>query len=217
MSAVPAVTIWVAYATGWVIMGGALARTPTRPTTWPVLLWCVVAVPSLVQLLWAPGLLEWGQRQSSQLDAGQWWRLGTAIFLQDGGWPGTVFNLAMLAVTLSLVGAVWRGLPTVLVFLLVGVLANGLTHLTTGQTGAGNSMATMGLLAVAVVSVVWARPRSREALAPFAIFAAATIVLLLARDEHGLALSIGLLLGALGTGRRRHHDGAEVGPDSVRS
>lgn len=209
--------IWVAYATGWVILRGALARTATRPATSAVLLWCAVAVPSLVQLLWAPGLLAWGQRQSSQLDAGQWWRLGSAIFLQDGGWPGTVFNLAMLAVTLWLVGAVWRGLPAVLVFLLVGVLANGLTHLTTGQTGAGNSMATMGLLAAAAVSVVRSRPRSREALAPFAVFAVATVVLLLARDEHGLALSIGLLVGVLGRGRLRHHDSIEVRPDSVRS
>ena len=154
-----------------------------------------------------------GQRESSAISAGQWWRLGTAIFLQDGGWPGTVFNLVMLAVTLRLVGAVWRGLPTVLVFLLGGVLANGLTHLTTGQTGAGNSMATMGLLAAAVVSTVWSRPRSRETLAPFAVFAAATCVLLVARDEHGLALSIGVL-GALPFSRWARRPDK---PDSVRS
>lgn len=217
MSPVAAVAIWVAYLAGWAALRSTL--TPlSRPRGWAILIWCVVAVTSLVQLVWAPGLLEWGQRQSSAITAGQWWRLVTAIFLQDGGWPGTVFNLVMLAVTLWLVSAVWRGLPMVLVFLLGGVLANGLTHLTTGQTGAGNSMATMGLLAAAVVCVVWPRPRSRETLAPFAAFAAATCVLLLERDEHGLALAIGVL-GALPlswwTGRPGRT--ARSQPDSVAS
>lgn len=181
MEPLAVLVVWVALIAGWVALRGAVVRRADdgvdvprlmRPRPWAVALWCLVAVPSLVQVAAAPALLEWGQRESSAIAGGQWWRLVTAIFLQDGGWAGTAFNLAILAVTLVLVGAVWRGLPAVLVFLVGGVLANVLTWLVLDQTGAGNSMATLCLLA------------------------AATVVLLAVGDQHGLALALGLAAGA---------------------
>lgn len=194
MSAVAVVAIWVAYLSGWTVLRQALSRLP-RPRWWAVLLWCVVAVPSLVQLLWAPELLDWGRRDASAIEAGQWWRLATSIVLQDGGWLGAVFNLSMLAVTLLLIGEVCRGLTSVLVFLVGGVLANVVTLLASGQSGAGNSMATMFLLAAVVVMVVWRRWPARATLVPGGLLVLAAVALLGTGDEHGPAVALGCVVG----------------------
>ncbi|USQ79241.1 rhomboid family intramembrane serine protease [Ornithinimicrobium faecis] len=195
MSVVAVVAIWVTYLTGWTVLRQSLTRLP-RPRWGAVLLWCVVAVPSLVQLLWAPELLEWGGRDASAIASGEWWRLATSIVLQDGGWFGTVFNLSMLAVTLLLIGDVCRGLTCVSVFLVGGVLANVLTLWTTGQSGAGNSMATMCLLAAMAVTVAWPRRPAREVLVPCALLVVATLSLVVTGDEHGPAVVLGLVMGA---------------------
>ncbi|QDO89593.1 rhomboid family intramembrane serine protease [Ornithinimicrobium ciconiae] len=196
MSAVAVVAIWVAYLAGWTALRGALTALPTPPW-WAILLWCVVAVPSLVQLLWAPGLLAWGQRDNAAVSEGQWRRLATSIVLQDGGWGGTVFNLVMLAVTLLLVAQVWRPGATVAVFVIGGVACNVLTVLLSGEPGAGNSMATMCLLSAAAVTVVRGSPPARRTLVPVILVAVAAVVLLVGADEHGPALALGLLVGLL--------------------
>ncbi|MCK0112447.1 hypothetical protein MWU75_09885 [Ornithinimicrobium sp. F0845] len=209
MGPVAVVAVWVVLLAGWTVLRGDVVRRAQttgvsplrllRPRPWSIGLWCVVAVPSLVQVAAAPELLKWGQRESSALAAGQWWRLVTALGLQDGGWAGTAFNLAVLAVTLLLVGAVWRGVPAVLVFLVGGVLANALTWLVLDQTGAGNSMATLCLLAVVAVATAWPGSGwwSWSAVLPVLLMAAAAVTLLAVRDQHGLAVALGLLGGAV--------------------
>lgn len=198
MSLTVTVAIWVAYLAGWSALRQSLTRVP-RPRWWAVLLWCAVAVPSLVQLLWAPGLLAWGQRESTALAAGEWWRLLTAIGLQDGGWVGTAFNLTMLAVTLLLVGELWRLWVTVLVFVVGGVGANLLTALLLGTTGAGNSMATLCLAAAAAVTTAGRQRWSAARGVPLLLVGLAAGALILTTDQHGLALVLGLAAGlALG-------------------
>lgn len=189
MSAVAVVAIWVAYLAGWTAVRQALHRVP-RPRWGVVLLWCAVAVPSVLQLTVLPGALAWGQRDSAAVVSGEWWRLVTSIGLQDGGWGGTAFNLVMLAVTLLLVGEVWRWWATALVLVAGGVGANLLTVLTFGQTGAGNSMATLCLLAAAAVSMSDHR-------SPVLLVVAAAVLLVILGDQHGLALALGFVTGAL--------------------
>lgn len=200
MSLTAIVAIWVAYLAGWSALRSSLTRVP-RPRWWAVLLWCVVAVPSLGQLVWAPGLLAWGQRESSALAAGEWWRLLTAIGLQDGGWGGTVFNLTMLAVTLLLVGELWRPWVTVLVFVLGGVGANLLTASLLGTTGAGNSMATLCLVAAAAVTTAGRRWSAAQAV-PLLLLGLAAAALILTTDQHGLALALGVAVGVTLSGFR---------------
>lgn len=163
---------------------------------WGVGLWCAVAVPSLLQVV-APGLLEAGERDPDAIAAGEWWRLLTSMFLQDGGLTGTVFNLVTLAVSLVLVGTVVRGPRVVVLFVAGGVVANLLTVLTFGQSGAGNSMATIFLLVVATFE---ARPWSVRRDAGLAAVAALGLVaaaLLVAGDQHGLAVAAGIVWQAL--------------------
>lgn len=194
MSIVATVAYWAVLAAAW---GGLQHEreggTPLRPSVPAVLLWLAVAVPSAVQLAVAPTLLDLGQRESDAILDGQLWRLVTSLVLQDGRWYGTVSNLAILAITLVLVGPFLRGWRVVAVFISGGVVANLLTVATFGQSGAGCSMATI-VLAVTALGLVG---RQRVRLVASLVIAAAALTLLLQHDQHGLAAAAGLCVSAV--------------------
>lgn len=194
---VESVILWFAFAAGWMaIAATSLAREPSRPpvrfTWWGLILWLVVTVPSLVQLA-VPHLLPAGMRTGAILDDGEWWRLLTANVLQDGGLAGTLSNLSVLAVTLLLVG---RALPGALAVPLYIVGGLGSMLLQLSHPGAGNSMATLALLAATVVIVLRrpVRPIVPIGLGVLIVIGAGLTVL---ADEHGPAILLGLLLGVL--------------------
>ena len=181
------------YVVGWLLLAWRRPDgRPPRVTAWGAGLVALVAAGWVAQLL-RPALLGLGMRDSAAVRSGQWWRLATAIVLQDGGWIGAVVNLVALAVTVGLSGevlAAWTGL---LVALVGGIAANLLTVLTFGQPGAGSSMATMVLLVVTVL-VGLRDPSWREAGLVVALVVLAA-VLLARRDQHGLALALALVTG----------------------
>jgi hypothetical protein len=72
-------------------------------------------------------------------------------------------------------------------------VGNLLTIVFLDQPGAGNSMATMFLVAVAAV-VAWSR-RGRHREPPMIALAAIALVLLALRDQHGFATTAALLAG----------------------
>jgi hypothetical protein len=191
MGAVVALCYMGVYLAGWSTVRGVERRVP-RPTGWGIGLWCVVAVPSVLQFA-VPGMLEAGQRDPSAIADGEWWRLFTSMGLQDGGLLGTAFNLVTLAITVALVGAVLRGPLMVATFVIGGLIGNVLTIVILDGTGAGNSMATMFLVAVAAVVVWFRRGHHREP--PMLALAAIAVVLLVLRDQHGFATTAGLLTG----------------------
>src|SRR5215211_6263561 len=57
-----------------------------------LLLFIAIAFPSILQIFF-PTLLFALQRDTARFLGGEWWRLVTALFVQDGGIGGTVFNL----------------------------------------------------------------------------------------------------------------------------
>jgi membrane associated rhomboid family serine protease len=154
-----------------------------------------VAVPSLLQFA-LPGMLDAGRRDPSAIADGEWWRLLTSMFLQDGGWLGTAFNLVTLAISLTLVGAVVRGPVMIAGFVIGGLVCNLLTIAFLDKPGAGNSMATMCLVAATAVGLWLRQGRRRESLVPTVALTVVTVVLLALRDQHGLAAATGLLAGA---------------------
>lgn len=203
MSGISVIAFWVVFMGAWLVLTrlGA-AHMPRRGSgLWCVSLWCAVAVPSILQFA-HPVLYDLGRRQPEAVRDGQVWRLFTSMFVQDGGWPGALSNLVVLGVTLLLVRRVLAGPAIAGLFLLGGVLGNILTVATFGQSGAGNSMATMFVATVAVV--LTAGPRRRVALAALVLIAAAGGALLSQHDEHGLAVAAALLVGVVGRRSARH-------------
>lgn len=221
-----ALAYWAVFGFGW--LGSRDERESRARPLWPlnpwaVGTWALVAVPTLLQVTVWPGLFDAGMRRATAVEHGQFWRLATALTLQDGWRSGAVSNLAILAVTVVVCGpvlAAWR-FPAVL--LAGGVLANVATIVTHGADGAGNSMATMVTVVVAAL-LVRAAPRAspgpsrvpggegpdgeedREDSGPGGFAArwvpvAGIVVsgaaLVLGGDEHGWAVVIGLALGVI--------------------
>lgn len=198
----------IVYLTSWRVLRVADERSADGPvrraTVAGVVLWCAVAIPSVLQFLF-PVLLELGRRDGAAIAGGEWWRFVTSMLVQDGGWFGALFNLVTLAVTLLLVPAVFSGATTVVLFLVGGAVSDLLVLVLLGESGAGNSLATMFLVAAAA-AVAWGRRRRERAVRwPALGLVAVTVLLLVLLDEHGIATALGLVVGGLVAlvGRRR--------------
>lgn len=108
-----------------------------------VVVFVLTAVPSLLQGL-LPGLEPALRRDPSAIAEGEWWRLGTSLVVQDGGWLGTLSNLAFLLILGTFaertLGRVWW-----LALYLGGAVAGQAAGVLFGTVGAGNSVAVCGL------------------------------------------------------------------------
>jgi membrane associated rhomboid family serine protease len=106
------------------------------------------AVPSVVPVL---------QRESGALEAGQWWRLVTPLFVQTLGWYQVVTNL----VTLAVVGVIaerlfgrWRWV----VLFAAGTIGGQIAAYAWREPGGGDSIAICGLAGGAVIWLLAGRP-----------------------------------------------------------
>jgi len=174
---------------------GRVGRPGSAVPLAAVALWAVVAVPSLVQpavpelygaLYRDPGLV---------LARHQWWRVVTAIVVQDGGVPGTAWNLAVLA-PVAVLGVRARGARQAAgIFWGCGIALN-LGALVVSPSGGGNSGATYALaLSIAVLAWTTRLGRASELRTAGAVVAAAALVAL--RDLHGVAMLVGALVGVV--------------------
>jgi rhomboid protease GluP len=176
----------VVLAAGWA--AGQLLRPPERKPWATLVALVVVGVPSLVQLTAAPGLLHALERRPDELADGKLWRLVTSLVVQDGGWPGAVFNLVGLLVVGVVAERVWGPLRWTVIWLVAGVGAQ-FWGLVVQPRGGGNSVATFGLAAsLAVRAVLRGDGRARLA---GAVSLLAGVVLLVVGDVHGGAVVLG--------------------------
>jgi hypothetical protein len=176
---------------------GRLSLRTTPSVGW--VLWLAIALPSLAQIPY-PGLYEaWHRSASAVLDDHQWWRVATALVVQDGAIAGTISNLVVLAVALLACLPLWGARATVLAFLLGGVGLNLAAVLAGADDDAGNSGATLALLATLPLLTFAVLPDHRwRAVAGAVVTSAAATVLIVVNDGHGIAVLLGLLLGFLG-------------------
>lgn len=165
-----------------------------RPRTASAALWCLVAVPSLIQFVYPP-LLTALRRDWPLIKDGQLWRLVTSMMVQDGGAVGTAFNLIILAVVLVAAQEVWPARWAWLAFWLGGVAANLVVGPRLNPIGAGNSMATF-VLATAAATSVLARS-SRAARLPAVGALACVALMVLVGNYHGYAALVGLPIGLM--------------------
>lgn len=166
------------------------------PRPWAALAAVVaVAVPSLLQLSVAPGLLAAWERDPGATGQGQIWRLVTALLVQDGGWTGTVFNLAILLWIGVMAESAWGSGRWVVIAVCSGVGAQ-LWGWVVQPQGAGNSVLVFGLAASLLVLGLAGPARASRVAGAFGLLA--MVVLLVGGDLHGGAATIGALVaGAL--------------------
>ena len=102
-----------------------------------------VGVPTLLQARY-PSIRSALQRDARSISSGQWWRLVTALCVQDGGVAGSAFNLISLPVVGTIAERLWGARRLLLTFFLGGVLSE-LVALSWQPIGAGNSVANFSL------------------------------------------------------------------------
>jgi len=159
----------------------------------------VTLICGVTQLLHRP-LYDVVVRDAARIDDGQWYRLVTAMFFQDGWAAGLITNLIFLAVLGSVAERVFgRGRWLVLYFG-CGLFGQLMSYLWLNPVGAGNSMCCAGLLgALAYVAL---RPPAGLAMQPhLRIMAIAVPVLAVVdtvlHDNHGLPALLGIVLAFL--------------------
>lgn len=178
------------------VMGGRLLAASAGRRV-PVATLCMaiaVGAGLLLQLAWPPALAMF-RRDADAIATGELWRLGTALFFQDGGLAGGLFNLTLLALIGTAAEQVWRPLLWLVVYFGGGLLTE-IAALWWQPVGAGNSVACFALAGSLFALAVTARGRGPLRLLGGAGFAAA-VVLMARQDIHGIAIAIGGAAGLI--------------------
>lgn len=131
-------------------MKARLAGLHRRPVTTMTVL-AVTAAANLTQFA-VPGTLAHFQRTPAELH-GQWWRMVTSLFVQDGGVVGTLSNLLFLALIGAAAEQVLSRPRWLLHYFGVGVAAEIVGYFW-DPLGGGNSIAVCGLTG-AVMLALW--------------------------------------------------------------
>ncbi len=161
----------------------------------------VTAIVLLAQLA-DPSLFDRFKRDAAAIDAGEWWRLLTGMFFQDGKLLGGIFNLVALAVVGTFTEWCLGRVSWFVLYFGCGLFGQFLSYLWLNPVGAGNSMCVAGLLGALAV-VVW---QARDAEPPQALYRGALLIAPLAvldtvlHDNHGMPALLGIALGLLVTG-----------------
>ena len=177
-----------------------LAAGPRRPyLTGAVFL--VTLACGIAQLAYRP-LYEHVVRDASRIDDGQWYRLLTGMFFQDGWAHGLISNLLLLAVFGAVAERVlgrWRWL---ILYFVCGWIGQLVSYVWLNPVGAGNSMCVAGLIGGLATVVVLANRRYGVVL-PLQLRIAAIVVPVLAvvdtivRDNHDIPCLVGMALAFL--------------------
>lgn len=180
-------------------------RALRRP--WPaVVAVVVIGIPSLGQFLWPELAAALMRDPDATLLHGQWWRVVTALLVQDGGLAAAIFNLAVVALVMLMGNAVWGWWRATLLFVGCSVVLN--VAALGWQPGGGTSFASDGLLmAVSARLAFDGGPSQRWGAA---IQLVAGVILVMADDAHGVALLLGFALGAALTAFARRKGSSSV-------
>jgi rhomboid protease GluP len=168
-------------------------RSGLRPPWLTLLIAALVAAGLAAEYAW-PALLPLLRRDAAAVAHGEVWRLFTALWLQEEGLAGGLFNLAALLVVGVVAETAWtrRGW---LVIYLIGGLAGEVVALAWKPLGAGNSVAVFGLAGslLAVGARRGGMPVGPLSIGGLVLAAAAAWF----HDIHGAAALIGAACGWL--------------------
>ena len=178
----------------------ALAPVARRPYL-TAAVFAVTLACGIAQLVHPPSYAAM-HRDAARIDAGEWYRLVTGMFFQDGWAFGLTSNLLWLAVFGTLAERVFGRVKWLLLYFGCGLFGQFMSYLWLNPVGAGNSMCVVGLIGgLAAVAMVASRRYGVVLPVQFRIIAFAVPVLAVvdtvAHDNHGLPALLGLALGFL--------------------
>jgi rhomboid protease GluP len=179
---------------------GALATGPRLPVLTGVVFLVTLAC-GIAQLVHPP-LYDSVVRDAARINAGQWYRLVTGMFFQDGRSFGLVSNLLWLAVFGTFAERVFGRWRWLVLYFGCGWFGQLMSYLWLNPIGAGNSMCVVGLIGgLATVVIVASRRYGVVLPVQFRVLAYALPVLAVAdtvvHDNHGLPGLLGMALGFL--------------------
>ncbi|TDO48274.1 rhomboid family protein [Kribbella sp. VKM Ac-2571] len=184
----------------------ALAVGPTRPLL-TAAVFLVTLACGIAQLVHRP-LYEHVVRDADRIDHGQWYRLLTAMFFQDGWASGLVSNLLLLAVFGTMAERVFGRWQWLVLYFACGWFGQFMSYIWLNPVGAGNSMCVAGLIGGLAAAILLAR-RRYGVIPPVQLRITALAVPVLAvvdtilHDNHGLPCLLGVALGLLLLPHRR--------------
>ncbi|WP_329052343.1 rhomboid family intramembrane serine protease [Amycolatopsis sp. NBC_01488] len=179
---------------------GALATGARRPYL-TAGVFAVTLACGIAQLVHPP-LYDAVVRDAARIDDGQWYRLVTGMFFQDGWAFGLVSNLLWLAVFGTLAERVFGRVRWLVLYFGCGLFGQFMSYAWLNPVGAGNSMCVVGLIG-GLAAVVMVASRRYGVVLPvqFRVLAFAAPVLAVAdtlvHDNHGLPCLLGSALGFL--------------------
>src|SRR5512147_2726565 len=149
--------LYSAYIAGFLFRrtGPAGPRAFRTPQTTLFLL-LLIAIPTTLQFFF-PVLLPLFERNTARFLSGEWWRIITPIFFQDGGISGAIFNLVSLALVGFVAEQYWDSRNMLMIFFAGGIVGN-LIGLAWQPIGAGNSGANFSLAASMALICLLRRP-----------------------------------------------------------
>ena len=167
-----------------------LRRVWARPVPWVAAgLVALLTVMAVVQVV-HPAVIGDLQRDPG----GGWWRCGTALLVQSSGGVQLVFNWAALVVVAPIAERTIGPTAALAVYLIAGVTAQAVSAAGWSPHGGGDSVAICGLVGALAVRYLLRGPRPGLRRLTLLI-PAATLVLLLLTNNHGVGLAVGCLLG----------------------
>jgi membrane associated rhomboid family serine protease len=156
-----------------------------------------VAAITLAVSVWGnldPGVLDALRRYRDRLTDGEWWRLVTPLVVQDGGWVGTILNVATLLVLGTFVESIFGWRTLLGVYLAAGLLSEAFAYtLLQDQGFAGNSVAVMGLAGLLAVASLASRTSQARAVGSIGLLAG--LALIVTGNLHGVGFAVGALAG----------------------
>lgn len=171
-------------------LGASTAPTSRVPLA-TLLLVVTVALPTTLQFFF-PAILSALQRDYLRFMSGEWWRVITPLFVQDGGIAGSIFNLVSLLLVGWVAERLWGSRRMIAIFF-VGGLVGEVVAFAWQPIGAGNSVGNFSL--AASVAVTCLAPQAGRITRVIALLAlGADAVLIVHKDIHGAAALAGVIL-----------------------
>jgi membrane associated rhomboid family serine protease len=184
-----------------VVLGGTTGGVPalmarSRRFRLPVVT-IVIAAITLAVSAWGnldPEVLDALRRDRDALADGEWWRLGTPLVVQDGGWAGTIFNIVTLLILGAFVECLFGRRTLLGIYLSAGLVSEGFAYTLLQHQGyAGNSVAVMGL--AGLLAVAYLRTHAAQVRVAGAIALLGGAGLIVTANLHGVGFAVGALAG----------------------